>query len=283
MIEAEVKEITKPTFDLEVEVNLPKTTPKINHNLGDLKQYALELKDFYSKLIIEEKDIKDAENEKAKLNKLIEQVKRLRIDKVKEYKLPINDFESTAKEVESILGEASDTIKFTLDKFDDERKNDKRDNVIKPILNNAISQAFIKGHLINPDMIEENSKWYNKTFKESDIAKEIEAQIEEIIKDEESLNQGIEVIKSNIKMANNDKLNEAMYIERFKHSRDLTAVLNDISNDNNNVSRETLKEEDDPFSESFIPSDIEVVSFKGDKVQIEQLRAYAQELGMEEI
>lgn len=290
MIDGEVLNETtlvKPTFEMDVEVKIPSDMPMVEHNLDNLKEYAVNLNTFYKSLVITDKDIKEAENEKAKLNKLIDQVKRLRIDKVKEYKKPIEDFEKTAKEVESILGEASNTIKFTLDEFDAKRMDEKRNKVIKPILNNIISQAFIKGYLINPDSIIENPKWYNKTFKEADIESEIQTQVDEFIRQEDELNQGIEVIKSNIKMANNPNLNEAMYIERFKYNRDLTSILSDISRDNS-VPRETLEIEDSKGLkvnqvESWITMDNKLtVSFSGNAEQIEKLRAYAKEIGMEE-
>lgn len=271
---------TKPTFDMDVEVALPKDMPVVEHNLNQLKDYALELNSFYKSLVITENDIKDAESEKAKLNKLIDQVKRLRIDKVKEYKKPIEDFEKTAKEVEAILNDASVTIKYTLDEYDAKRMEEKREKVIKPILNNIISQSFVKGYLINPDNIIENPKWYNKTFKDDDIESEIQAQVDEIIRQENELNQGIEVIKSNIAMANNSNLNEAMYIERFKYSRDLTSVLSDIARDNN-VSHETstVSGTTQVFNEVALLK----VSFMGTFEQIEKLKVYSKQLGMEEV
>lgn len=303
MIEGEVlneTSLVKPTFTMDVEVKIPKDLPKVEHNLDQLKEYAINLNEFYKKVIITNKDIKEAEAEKAKLNTLINQVKRLRIDKVKEYKQPADDFENTAKEIESILSEASNTIKSSLDIFENKRIEDKRIQVIRPLINNAISQAFVKGYLIDVHLIVENPKWYNKTYKDTDIEKEIWEQIDEFIRQESELNTGIEVIKSNISMANNPNLNEAMYIERFKHSRDLTAVLNDISRDNN-VSRETANEQqrtaneqqmtiDDIFgTRPQIDGDWVVeepkfnITFRGDADQIYKLRAYAKELGMEEL
>lgn len=296
MIEGEVlneTSLVKPTFTMDVEVKIPKDLPKVEHNLDQLKEYAINLNEFYKKVIITNKDIKEAEAEKAKLNKLIEQVKRLRIDKVNEYKQPADDFEKTAKEIESILGSASDTIKHSLDIFETKRMDEKREKIIKPLLNNAISQAFVNGYLVDSNRIIENPKWYNKTYKDADIENDIQSQIDEIIREEDNLNQGIEVIKSNIKMANNSNLNEAMYIERFKHSRDLTAVLNDISRDNN-VSHETLKEQQMTIDDIFgttpqIDGDWVVedpkfdITFRGDAGQVYKLRAYAKELGMEEV
>lgn len=297
MIDGEIlneTSLVKPTFTMDVEVKIPKYLPKVEHNLDQLKEYAINLNEFYKKVIITSDDIKEAEAEKAKLNRLVEQVKRLRIDKVKEYKQPAEDFEKTAKEIEAILGDASDTIKTSLDIFENKRIEEKKKNIITPILNNAISQAFVKGYLIDINRIIENPKWYNKTFKDADIESDIQSQIDEIIREEDTLNQGIEVIKSNIKMANNSNLNEAMYIERFKYSRDLTSVLNDISRDNN-VSHETLKETqmsiDDIFGTTVVNDNLKPigteammrVSFMGNGEQIGKIRAYAKELGMEEV
>ena len=106
MLEGEVtneKSLVRPSFDLEVEVKIPKDMPKVEHNLDKLESYAEQLKEFYGSLIIEEKDVKDAEAEVTKLNKLIDKVKRLRIDSINDYKKPIDDFESTAKKIEALL------------------------------------------------------------------------------------------------------------------------------------------------------------------------------------
>ena len=208
-----MNELIKPTFDLDVEVKIPKDMPVVEHNLDILEEYAKKLNEFYSSLIIQKEDIKDAEAEKAKINNLIKTVKRLRIDSVKEYKKPIDDFEATAKRVESLLTEASETLKNTLDIYDGERQEDKINKVIKPIITRLISDAFVKGYLIDPDKIEENPKWLNKTYKEEDIEKDIQMQIDKLIID--SLSQ--------------------------------------------------------------------VVSFRGNEEQVNNLRAYAKELGMEEI
>lgn len=174
-------EEAKPTFDMELIVSLPKNMPKVEHNLDKLEEYAKNINEHYSKLIIQKEHIKDAEAEKAKINNLIKDVKRLRIDKLKEYKQPIEDFEETAKRVEFILLEASETIKASLDIFEGDRKEEKYENVIKPLINNIISQEFVKGNFINPDDIEENPKWYNKTYKDEDIEKDIQLQVYAIV------------------------------------------------------------------------------------------------------
>lgn len=274
-------EETKPTFDMEVEVHIPNNMPKVEHNLDKLENYAEKLNEHYSKLIIQEKDIKDAEAEKAKLNKLIEQVKRLRIDNVKEYKKPIEDFESTAKRVESLLGQASDTIKISLDRFDKQRQEEKLNKVINPIMNTLISNAFVKGYLINPVQIEQNPKWFNKTYKDEDIESDISNQIDDIIKDEENRKKDIAIIKNTIDISGKN-INFEKYIERYNYTRDLTSILSNINDEiqnidnlnlNYNVPHETLKEEPQGYT----------ISLRGTYEQVSKLRAYAKELGMEEI
>lgn len=292
MIDGEIlneTSLVKPTFTMDVEVKIPDNLPKVEHNLDQLKEYVISLNDFYKKVVITSDAIKEAEAEKAKLNNLIKQIKRLRIDKVAEYKKPADDFETTAKEIEGILESASNTIKISLDTFENKRIEEKREKVIKPMINNIVSQSFVKGYLINPANIIENHKWFNKTFKDSDIEAEIQEQVDEIIRQEDNLNQGIEVIKSNIKMANNPSLNEDMYIERFRHNRDLTSVLNDIARDNKvqikpNEHDVTLTSD----GQIFVVDNTDIttnntITFRGTPELIESIRIYAKELGLEEV
>ena len=206
-------ELVKPTFEMSIEVNIPKDMPVVEHNLDKLETYAEKVNEFYNNLIIQKEDIKEAENVKAKLNNLVKEVKRLRIDSVKEYKKPIDDFETTAKRVEALLTEASETIKGKLEIHDSERQDDKLTKIIEPIINRIVSEAFVKGYFIDPNKIEHNPKWLNKTYKEEDIEKDIQSQIDKLI------------------------------IESFKKT----------------------------------------VSFVGTEEQVEKLRKYAKEIGMEEM
>lgn len=283
MLEGEVtneKSLVRPTFDMEVEVKIPKDMPKVEHNLDKLESYAEQLKEFYGSLIIEEKDVKDAEAEVTKLNKLIDKVKRLRIDSINDYKKPIDDFESTAKKIEALLNNTKDSIKSVLDVYDAKRIDKKYNEVIKPILDSLVSDAFCKGFLIDTNRIEQSKRWYNKTIKDEDIENDIQSQINEMIIEQQKEKEGIEIINKTISMTNNDKLNTDMYIERFKYTKDLTSVLNDIERENN-VSHETSKEQ--PKDDIWNTQDKMIVSFSGNAEQIEKLKAYAKELGMEEI
>lgn len=288
-------EITRPSFNEEVIVEIPKNIPEVKHNLGKLKDFAVKLKDFYSNLVFTEDNMSEAKEEKTKINKLIEEVKRQRIDNVKEYKKPIENFEKTAKEIESLLKEAKDSVQVYIDKAENQRKAEKLENVIVPIISMAVSNAFVKGYLIDAGKIAIDDRWYNKTFTDKNIEKEVNDQVEALIKDEKDYQEGLEVIKINLDVSNmSDEYDK--YAERFKYTRDLTGILQDIKAeierkdktqtatiDNSSmfdVNMNDIKSDDINLQNEVVEFTLKV---KGTVDQFTNLRKYAKEIGMEEM
>lgn len=289
--------IKRPTFNEEISVNIPKDLPEVSHNLDKLENFALQLKEFYSKLVFNDENINEATNERKKLNKLIEEVKRLRIDNVKAYKKPIEDFEKTAKNVEKLLGDAKDSIQVFIDKAESDRKMKKYEEVIIPIINVAVNKAFVEGYFIDSDKIEIDGRWYNKGFKDKDIEEDVNNQVAEIKRQQDEYNQGVEVIKSNLEAYNmTDKLDK--YLERFKHTLNITEILQDIKNENdiikNSNNQKAVIDNTSMFdvtldnvNKSAIDLQNEKLEFnikvRGTQDQFTNLRKYIKELGMEEI
>lgn len=298
MQEINTVEIKRPSFDEEITIEIPKDMPEIKHNLGELKDFALQLKDFYSKLVFSDDNINEASKEKTKLNKLVNEIKRLRIDNVKKYKEPIESFESTAKEIEKLLNEAKDSVQVFIDKAERQRREDKLEKVITPIINLAINNAFVKGHLIEADKILIDDRWFNKTFKDKDIEEDVNNQVDLIISVEEEYQKGLGIIKSTIEMASQMSINRDYdkYAERFKFTRDLTSVLDDIKNENerreNSTEQTTIIDNKTMFDvtldnviEDKIDLQIKDVEFtiklKGTQKQFNLLKDYIERLGME--
>lgn len=298
MQEINAVEIKRPSFDEEITIEIPKDMPEIKHNLGELKDFALQLKDFYSKLVFSDNNVNEASKEKTKLNKLVNEVKRLRIDNIKKYKEPIESFESTAKEIERLLNEAKDSVQVFIDKAERQRREDKLEKVITPIINLAINNAFVKGHLIEADKILIDDRWFNKTFKDKDIEEDVNNQVDLIISVEEEYQKGLGIIKSTIEMASQMSINRDYdkYAERFKFTRDLTSVLDDIKNENerreNSTEQTTIIDNKTMFDvtldnviEDKIDLQIENVEFtiklKGTQKQFNLLKDYIERLGME--
>lgn len=274
----------KPVFEMDIQVNIPENMPPVEHNLNQLKDYAQQLKTFYGNLVIKESDIKDAESECTKLNKLKDQVKRLRIDNVNKYKKPIEDFETMAKQIESLLDDAKGTIKVTLDKYEEKRMQDKLDKIINPIINQVTANAFYQGYIVKPEQIVSDKRWFNKTIKDTEIEADIQNQVNTIIEDQKALNEGIKVICNTIDMLNTN-LNKDMYVERFKYNRDLASILDNIKVDNDRLKTEEFKQMESVSvnNVSHETSEIITCTFRGTKEQMAQLKVRAIQLGMEEL
>lgn len=296
MNEVNAVEIVRPTFDNEIIVKIPKNIPKIEHNLGGLKDFAIKLKDFYSHLVFTDDNISEAQEEKTRLNKLINEVKRQRIDNITEYKKPIEDFEKTAKEIETLLNDAKSCVQVFIDNAENTRKTEKREKVILPIINECINNAFIKDNvLIDINKILIDDRWFNKTFKDKDIEEDVNNQVAEIIKAEEEYQKGLGIIKSTIKMASQMSINRDYdkYVERFKFTRDLTSVLDAIKNENekreNSTEQTTIIDNKTMFDNVKEKQTINNVStdavliktFRGTEQQMYKLCQYALQLGME--
>ena len=296
MNEVSAVEIVRPTFDNEIIVKIPKNVPKIEHNLGGLKNFAIKLKDFYSHLVFTDDSISEAQEEKTRLNKLINEVKRQRIDNITEYKKPIEDFEKTAKEIETLLNDAKSCVQVFIDNAENTRKTEKREKIILPIINECINNAFIKDNvLIDINKIEEDKRWYNKTISNNEIKANVEMQINDLVRQQNEFNQGIEVIKSTLEAYNNMNAYDK-YVERFKYTKDLTSILSDIKEESkvvsgtvNNVTLaaelndlsmfDNVKEEQTINNVS--TDAIIIKTFRGTEQQMNMLCQYALQLGME--
>lgn len=273
-----MNELTKPTFDLDVYVNIPEVE-KVEHNLDKLEIYANEINNFYNNLVIKESDIKFAEAEKTKINGLIKQVDRLRIDKVKEYKQPIDDFETTAKNTVSILKDAVNNITNKLNFYTEQANNEKFKKVIEPMINAALSQAFNKGVFIKPENIVQDKRWFNKTIKESEVEKDIQDQVDSIITDELRKREDIEIIKNTIKVSGKN-INEEKYIERYKYTRELSSILTDINAELNKAKEVQMNIDIFNTTQTIYET---TISFRGNVEQINQIREYAKQIGMKEV
>ena len=94
-----MNEIVKPTFDLTLDVRIPKMEP-IQHNLGTVKEAIIKLNEFYDSLVFTEDDVKDIKKELTKLRALLKNIEDNRKETVREFKAPIDDFEGTSKDIE---------------------------------------------------------------------------------------------------------------------------------------------------------------------------------------
>ena len=279
-----MNKITKPTIDLTLDVRIPKMEP-IKHNLANVKEAIIRLNEHYNSLVFTEDQVSDAEKELTKIRSLLKTIEDNRKDTVKEFKKPIDDFEGTSKDIEKLLKNAIDTIKSKIEGFKEEIKQEKLQEI-----NNYIKQVYDSFMIENPQYIEDikeddivlNEKWFNKTYKVSDLKEEIAQQF--IDKRDQIINykKDINTIKDFVEMNPNKNLNLEKYITEYKYTLDLSNVLEHIKKDSIEVKVEPVKEETpiDPFAQFDTNKTIKIT---GTEEQIEALKVYAYTLGITNI
>lgn len=114
-------EITKPEFKGEIKAEI-KGLAKIEDNIKEVKKFAIQLNEYYSKTIWTPDTLADAKNEKANVNKFKDKIAEFRKNIIAEYKKPIELFETTAKETEKLLSKTYDTINVQVKRYEDETK-----------------------------------------------------------------------------------------------------------------------------------------------------------------
>lgn len=114
----EEKTIVKPEFNEEIKAEI-KSIGAVEDNISKVKDYAINLQKYYENVVFTEETKKDAEIEKAEINKFKDKVKSFRKQITEEYNKPIKVFEETAKETEKILEETYAAINSQVKHFDD--------------------------------------------------------------------------------------------------------------------------------------------------------------------
>ncbi len=177
----------KPVLKNEIEAKIT-TVGKVEDNILEAKEYALELKDYYSKLVFTEVQKDEAAKERANINKAVKKIADYRKNIVAEFKKPIEVFEATAKETEKILKETSDFVDLQVKNFENKEKEIRKENA-KKIYENNIEELK---ELVPFERIF-NDKWLNKgSWKEDNTSTIIENEISEI---REKVRNGLKAIE----------------------------------------------------------------------------------------
>lgn len=121
-------ELVKPEFSGEIQVKI-KSLGEIESNMKEVKGYVENLNNYYKNITFTEETIKEAKEEKAKINKFKSEVANYRKNIVAEYNKPIKIFEDTSKETEKILTETYNTINSQVTNYEDIEKQKKKQEI----------------------------------------------------------------------------------------------------------------------------------------------------------
>lgn len=177
----------KPILKNEIKAEIT-TIGKVEDNILEAKEYALEVKDYYSKLVFTEEQKGDAEKERAGINKLVRSIEDYRKKIMAEFKKPIENFETTAKETEKILKETSAFVDVQIKNFETKEREIRKDNARK-IYEDNIEELK---EVISFEKIF-NEKWLNKgSWKEDGTSPLI---VKEIIEIKDKVRSGLKAIE----------------------------------------------------------------------------------------
>ena len=120
--------IKKPQFEGEIKAQI-KSVGEIESNMKEVKGYVENLNNYYKNISFTEETIKEAKDEKTKVNKFKKQVSDYRKNIIAEYNKPIKAFEDTAKETERLLTETYNTINQQVANYENKQKEIKEQEI----------------------------------------------------------------------------------------------------------------------------------------------------------
>lgn len=173
----------KPILKNEIEAKISGVA-KVEDNIEEAKEYALQLKEYYSKLIFTDNQLDEAKNERISINKIIKKISDYRKNIIAEFKKPIEQFENTAKETEKILKETADYVDNQVKNFEGKEKQKKKEQ-IEIIFNQLIEEEAISD-LITLSMLFDE-RYLNKTYKIEDVGKDLSEKIKRIVNDVQAI------------------------------------------------------------------------------------------------
>lgn len=270
-------EITReePHLSFEPVIELPEI-PEVKHNLDVVKQYAQDLKEFWQPVIFTSEQVDKAKEVKAGINNLVKRVGDLRKETVKEYKKPIDDFEKTAKETEAILKEASEVLNNKINVFVEHEQNKKKEKIGKIILEKT-ENGEVTFHDIQFD-----PRWLNKTYKLSDIEKDIDAQINNILTVKETKKLAKENLRLKLEQLDpGHLLTHEVYLTKLDYVDNVDMVFASALEDFKKYT-EIAEPQPVDINDIFKPTTYKV-TFEGSFEEIQKLKEFARANNIKEV
>lgn len=169
------------TTEIRMITDLDKAVPQsIDFNFEGVKAWLSENLSVYRNMVVTEDAIAAAKTDKAKIRKISSAISEQRIAVKKRYLEPYQVFEANMKELSGMCDEASKNIDDQLKKFDEQRKAQKRNDLL------AFYQTQNAPAWLTFERIE-NPRWMNVTFSMDEAQKEITEKVNAVNADVESI------------------------------------------------------------------------------------------------
>ena len=213
------EENTKPSLEIEIKDEVT-ALGKIEDNIEEVKNRALELKEYYSnpEQKFNENEIKSAKDERAKVNTFKDQVSKFKKEIIEKYNEPIEKFKNTAAEAVSILKETYNVIDNQVKKYENDLKLDLQEKI-----ESYFDEVVISKHL---DFLSFDEIGLTFTVSDCPVKKDGERSI---TKPTKKIDEFISRIESDMVAIENMQYSEEIELEYRKH-RNLGQAINDVKN-----------------------------------------------------
>ena len=178
----------------------------IEFNYKELKNEIEEKVGFYSTLVYDEKQVKEAKADKASLNRLKTALNDERLRIQREYMEPFNGFKAQVDELIKVIEEPVGIIDKQIKEFDEKRKEEKVEKIKEKFEGLNLNDFLKLEQIWNP-------KWLNASYSMPKISQEIEDTLHKI----------------RIEMQTLASLEAYSFeaVEYYKQHLDMTAALNE--------------------------------------------------------
>lgn len=181
----------------------------------------------FTKYDVDTNNFKSAKAARARLNKLKKDLNDKKIAIVKEADKPVLVFKKQIKDLLDEISQASDHIGNQIKVFEDNAKKQREANI------NADINKRCKEANVDYAKIEINPKWYNKSEPYATYEKEVNQQIDILIKEKEQMTENIKVVSAK---ANELGLPYQHWAEQLNN-----APLSDVLGEMDNYAEEVKK------------------------------------------
>lgn len=193
---------------------------KINFEFPKIKAKVAEIKDEFTNYEVTPDNIKGAKATRARLNQLSKDLNSRKIAIVKVIDQPVNELKAQIKELTGDIGQATDHIDNQIKTFE-KNARDEREKTLNAQLQKLCDQAGV-----NSEDIEFNSKWLNKTASYATFEKEVNNQIQVLLKEQKQYAENVKVITNK---AHKLGLPYQHWVELL-NSADLSAIMLEMDN-----------------------------------------------------
>lgn len=186
-------------------------------NFDIVKRSIIDIVEPYRGIQFTEDQEKEAKEIKANLNKMAKEIDAKRIAVKKKYLQPLEYFESKANELKKVITDVITPISEQIDEFGNQRMQEKEELIEALISELTLTElpADMAAFLNSAGGIAKDKRWLNKGYKESDIRKDISAQIDSFKDSYESI----------IAFASGDSELLSMMLSEFSRTKDLASAM----------------------------------------------------------